>query len=319
VALLPPALLFRDGGRQPFAEESMKVTVAVCVVVYFMIPKQYRALRIGTLITGVGTVAAYYLPTPVGSNAVRLPILFAAPVVVAFSAIDRRWLAGIIAAICWWQPPLVAGDLGNAGERAAQRWYYQPLIDELKRRGPVGRVEVVPLRDHWESTYVADAVPVARGWLRQVDVDRNGLFYDDSLSPATYLQWLYHNAVDYVALPQRAKLDFAGREEGALIEADLPYLKRVWETGDWALYKVIGGPAMIEFPGRLRSSSATGITFDVPVATDLTVRVRWSRWLVLRGPSGCVRKNGDWAEVRLKRAGTYTLTSALGWPQRSAC
>jgi hypothetical protein len=319
VALVPPALLFRDGGVQPFSEESMKVTLAVCVAVFFLVPKQHLALRIGTVIAGLSCLAAFYLPTPLGSNVIRLPILFAAPIAVAFATIDRRWLAGIVAAICWWQPPLVAGDLGHAGERAAQRWFYQPLIDELERRGPVGRVEVVPLRDHWEATYVADAVPIARGWLRQVDVERNGLFYDGSLTPATYLEWLYRNAIDYVAVPQGARLDFAGREEASLIEASLPYLRKTWETGDWVLYKVVGGRTMVDYPGRLIDSGPTAVRFDVPVATDLTVRVRWSRWLVLKGPDGCIRPKDGWVEVRLQRAGEYTLTSELWLPQRSAC
>jgi hypothetical protein len=321
LALVPPALLFRDGGQQPFSEESMKVTVAVCAAVFFAIPKEKKPLRIGALLAGVATVAAYYLPTPVGSNVVRLPVLFAAPVAVAFASLSRPWLAGLVAVICWWQPPLVSSDLGNAGDRAAKSWYHEPLINELQRRGPVGRVEVVPLRDHWESTYVADAVPIARGWLRQVDVERNAIFYNDTLTPATYLQWLYDNAVYYVALPRNTKLDYAGREEAALIEADLPYLKRVWESGDWALYQVIGRPAMVEFPGRLLWSGATGVRFDSSVATDLNVRVRWSPWLVLKGPDGCLRRSekGDWVEVSLKRAGTYTLTSQIGLPNASTC
>jgi hypothetical protein len=57
----------------------------------------------------------------------------------------------------------------------------------------------------------------------------------------------------------------------------------------------------------------------VPVATDLTVRVRWSRWLVLKGPDGCIQPKDGWVEVRLQRAGEYTLTSELWLPQRSAC
>ncbi len=323
LALMPPALLFRDGGEQPFNEQSMKVTVAVCVAAFFLIPKEYRALRIGTVITALSTVGSFYFDSPVGSNVIRLPILYAAPIAVAVSSLDKRWLAAVIAAICWWQPPLVAEDLAYAGERAAQRWFHQPLIDELKRRGPVGRVEVVPLRDHWEATYVADAVPIARGWLRQVDVERNAIFYNGRLAPRTYLNWLYENAVDYVATPRPGsgtQLDFGGREEASLIEANLPYLQRVWETGDWILYKVVGARPLVEHPGELLESGPTKVRFDVPVATDLTVRIRWSRWLALRGPDGCIRPGkGDWVEVRLNRAGEYTLTSELRIPQRSDC
>jgi hypothetical protein len=325
LALLPPALLFRDGGQQPFGEEQMKVTVAVCAAVFLMIPRSQRALRVGTVLAGLATIAAYYVPTPVGSNIIRLPMLFAAPIAVAFSVIDRRLLVALIAAICWWQPPLVPEDLGKAGDRAAQRWFYEPLIDELQKVGPVGRVEVVPLRDHWESTYVADAVPIARGWLRQVDVDRNRLFYGASLTPKAYQEWLYDHAVDYVALPRQNEggggneLDFAGSAEAALIAANLSYLKRVWQNGDWQLFKVIGGAGLVQFPGRLTSSSATGVRFDVPAAAQLTVRVRYSRWLVLKGPSGCVRPKGAWVEVDVKRGGSYTLTSELGLPGRSAC
>lgn len=319
LALLPPALFFRDGGVQPFSQESMKVTLAVCVAVFFLIPKNYKAVRIGTAIAGLAVVGAYYIPSALGSNVVRLPILFAAPVAVAISTMDKKWLAACIAVICWWQPPLVAGDLSSAGAPSAQRWFYQPLIDELGRRAPVGRIEVVPLANHWESTYVADEVPIARGWLRQVDVERNGLFYDGSLTPAKYLEWLYRNAVTYVALPRRASLDFAGKQEAALIEANLPYLRRVWETGDWTLYQVIGGPTLVDHPATLIESGPTEVKFDVPVATDLTVRVRWSRWLVLKGPDGCIAPEGEWVEVRLKRAGTYTVTSELWLPQRSAC
>jgi MFS family permease len=323
LALVPPALLFRDGGEQPFEEGSMKVTVAVCVAAFFLFPKEQKALRIGAVIIGLSTAGSFYFESPVGSNIIRLPILFAAPIAVAVSSLDKRWLAGVIAAICWWQPPLVADDLAYAGERAAQRWFHQPLIDELNRRRPIGRVEVVPLRDHWEATFIADAVPIARGWLRQVDVERNAIFYNGSLTPRTYLNWLYHNAVDYVATPRPGsgtKLDFGGREEASLIEANLPYLQRVWESGDWQLYKVVGSRPLVDRPGALIESGPTKVRFDVPVATDLTVRVRWSRWLVLKGPDGCIEPgDDDWVGVRLKRAGEYTLTSELWIPQRSAC
>jgi hypothetical protein len=276
-------------------------------------------LRVGAVLTVLLLIGAYYVPSPIGSNALRLPMLFALPVLAGYAALPGPWLAALLAATVWWQSPVMTSDVTRAGAPESAERFYQPLVAELDRRQPAGRVEVVPLRDHWEATYVADAVPIARGWLRQVDVERNGLFYDGSLTPATYLEWLYRNAIDYVAVPQGARLDFAGREEASLIEASLPYLRKTWETGDWVLYKVVGGRTMVDYPGRLIDSGPTAVRFDVPVATDLTVRVRWSRWLVLKGPDGCIRPKDGWVEVRLQRAGEYTLTSELWLPQRSAC
>ena len=321
IAMVVPTFIFHDGGVQPFSEESMKVCVAACLAVVLLVPRRgYQAVRIAAVLSAIGAALTYYTHNPVGSNVVRLSMLFAAPIVVAISTFDRRLLVGVVALLCWWQPPLIGGDLAYAGAREATRLYYQPLIAQLERRGPVGRVEVVPLRDHWESTYVADVVPIARGWERQVDVDRNALFYDDTLAPDTYLSWLYENAVSYVAVPRgETRLDPAGREEAALIEANLSYLREEWVNSDWSLYRVVGGPSIVPYPARLESSGATGVKFTSPVATDLTVRVRWSPWLVLRGPEGCLEPDGTWVKVRLNRAGSYFLTGTFDQPWRSRC
>jgi hypothetical protein len=320
IAMTVPIFVFHDGGVQPFSEESMKVCVAACLAVVLLVPRRgYQAVRIAAVLAAVGAAVTFYTNNPVGSNVIRLSMLFAAPVVVAVSTLDRRMLAGVVALLCWWQPPLIGGDLAYAGTREATRLYYQPLIAQLQRHGPVGRVEVVPLRDHWESTYVADVVPIARGWERQVDVDRNPLFYDDTLTPATYLAWLYENAITFVAAPRDTQLDFAGREEAALVEANLSYLRKVWESSDWSLYRVVGGPSVVPYPATLVSSGATGVRFTSPVATDLTVRVRWSPWLVLRGPRGCIERDGTWVKVRLQRAGSYFLTGSFDQPWRSRC
>jgi hypothetical protein len=76
---------------------------------------------------------------------------------------------------------------------------------------------------------------------------------------------------------------------------------------------------VVPYPARLESSGATGVRFTSPVATDLTVRVRWSPWLVLRGPEGCIEPDGTWVKVRLRRAGSYFLTGTFDRPWRSRC
>ena len=319
LALLPPAVFFRDGGIQPYTEDAMKLAVASCVAAFFLVPARWRVLRVGIVLAALAVVAVFYLPSALGSNIVRLPMLYAAPVVVALSTLDRRWVAFAVALLCWWQPPLVGEDLGNAGSAAAHRDFYTPLTDQLHARGPVGRVEVVPLHDHWEATYVAEEVPIARGWLRQVDVDRNSLFYDGTLTSRTYLGWLYSQAISYVALPRSARLDFSGREERALIETDLPYLRKVWESGDWLLYNVVGSPSLVEYPGRLASSDPTGVTFDTAESADVLVLVRHSRWLTLEGPDGCWFRDGPWIRVRVSEPGRYRVSSSLDPRRSGAC
>jgi len=309
------AMLFHDGGIQPFSMESAKLVITPSIAVVFLVPARYRAIRTGAVLTAIGLFVAFLVPSPIGYNAARLTLLFAVPVVAATATMSWPKLALALSLICWWQPPLVLGDLGNAGAREAHRQFYQPLIDELHRRGPVGRVEVVPLHDHWESTYVADAVPIARGWERQVDVGRNPLFYgrtrEGTLTSPAYVGWLYDNAVTYVAVPRHARLDQWGAEEKALIDATPPYLRFVWGTDDWQLYRVDSAQPLVAYPAKLVSSTATGVVFDMPRASDLVIRVDWSRWTTLQGPAGCVTRAGRWTVAKIDKPGRYRLSS--GW------
>ncbi|HEY3507014.1 MAG TPA: hypothetical protein VGN37_30010 [Actinocatenispora sp.] len=314
---LVPSLMFADGGVQPFNGDSMKVFVAVGVATFFLIPRRYRALRAGAVLLVLLVLVAYFVPSPLGSNVTRLPMLFCAPLVAAVATLRRGWLVGAIVALTLWQPPLVASDLGSAGSRPAQSVFYQPLIAELDTLKPVGRIEVVPLYDHWESTYVAEAVPLARGWERQVDVERNPLFYTEGLAPDTYLSWLYRNAVSYVAVPRQEKLDKYGREEASLIAAGLPYLRLVWSNADWQLYGVVGAQQLVSGVGVLVDSGPTGVTFDTTSGGQVRIRVRWSHWLTLSGPDACFARDPDgWVAVTVTRPGRYRVSS--GWHLRQA-
>jgi len=323
VPIVALAVLFHDGGIQPFSMESAKLVITPSIAVIFLVPARYRAVRTGAVLTAIGLFGAFLIPSPIGYNAARLTLLFAVPVIAATANLSWPKVALALALISWWQPPLVLGDLGNAGDRAAHREFFQPLIDELHRRGPIGRVEVVPLHDHWESTYVADAVPIARGWERQVDVGRNPLFYgrtpDGTLTSPAYLNWLYDNGVTYVAVPRQARLDQWGQEEKALIDATPPYLQFVWGTDDWQLYRVDSAQPLVSFPAKLVSSSATGVVFDMPRPGAVVARVGWSRWTTLRGPAGCVTSAGRWTVARIDKPGRYRLSSGWHWSQRDKC
>ncbi|GGQ87190.1 hypothetical protein [Couchioplanes azureus] len=312
LALAPMALLFGNGGRQPFTAESMRIHVALAVLVILVVPARRKALRIGAVLTVVLLVGAFSLASPVGSNALRLPMLFTIPVIAAYADLGRARLALLLAAVFWWQPFVVTSDLARAGSAESRAEFYRPLVEELRRRAP-GRVEVVPLRDHWESAYVAREVPLARGWERQVDTDRNALFYRDELTAADYAGWLRAQAVSYVAIAPGSVPDRYARTEAALVRGGLPQLRPVWQDGTWQLFEVVDAQPLVCAPGELVRSDRGGVTVRVPAGADVLVRVRWSRWLrVVDSRSVSLTPGPDgWTRMRATAAGEYRLTSHL--------
>ncbi|MEU7801387.1 hypothetical protein AB0B10_19155 [Micromonospora arborensis] len=311
VTLAPIALFFGNGGTQPYSAESMRINVALAVLVAVVLPRRRRVLRVGAVLTVLLLVGAYYVPSPIGSNALRLPLLFALPVLAGYAPLPGPWLAGLLAATVWWQSPVMTSDITRAGAAESAAEFHQPLVAELQRRQPVGRVEVVPLRDHWESAYLPPTVPLARGWERQVDTDRNALFYDGTLNAQTYEQWLRDEAVTYVALAPDAPADKWGRDEAALIRAGLPYLREVWRDPTWRMYAVVDPTPLVGAPGQVVAADRASVRLTATPG-DVPVRVRWSRWLSLSGPDGCVRPGADgWTEVRVRAAGDYSISSGL--------
>ena len=255
-------------------------------------------------------VGAYYLPSPVGSNALRLPMLFTLPLIAGFAPLPGRWLAGLLAATVWWQNPIMVSDVTRAGSPESAAEFHRPLAEELRRRQPVGRVEVVPLRDHWESAYLPPAVPLARGWERQVDTDRNALFYSDGLTPDSYAEWLRRNAVQYVAVAPDAPPDRWGRDEAELVLASQSYLREVWRDANWRLYAVSDPTPLVGAPGSLAASGQARLRFTVDRVGNVPIRIRWSRWLSLDGPGGCLRPGPDgWTDVQVRVPGAFSVSS----------
>ena len=68
-----------------------------------------------------------------------------------------------------------------------------------------------------EARWLAGHVALARGWERQLDEGRNGIFYDERpLTAARYRSWLTEQAISYVALPD-APLDYSAESEARLL------------------------------------------------------------------------------------------------------
>ncbi len=159
---------------------------------------------------------------------------------------DRRRGALCLLAplLLYWQLNTPIGDLSLvAGDPSVRASYYTPLLSELHRlrHGAPTIIEVPLTATHWEATDLAghDRISLARGWERQLDTRYASLFYRPHLSPYAYRAWLHENRVLYVALPD-ARLDYAGKAEGALVARGLPYLREVWHSAHWRLYRVLG-------------------------------------------------------------------------------
>lgn len=316
------ALLFGDGGWMNISSTDTIRAVVASLVVALLVPR--RPVRVGALLSAAGVLGAALIHTPVGLNATRLSVMFTIPVIAGYAALPSwrfarfspAWVVVPLgAALVWWQPPVVVADVRDIGNPTADRTYFAPLLARLGQERLTGRVEIPPTQDYWEAAYMGD-VPLARGWLRQADIARNPLFFTEipgargtgvSLTADSYRAWLGERAVQFVAVPD-ARLHWSGRPEAQLIAAGLPYLTPIWSDSHWRLYAVTDPRPIVPAPATMVGQTAAGVTFDVPAATDLTVRVHYYRWLKATGGAS-VRPEGEWTSIHVPAPGRYTLTS----------
>jgi hypothetical protein len=289
-----------------------------------------RVLLVGALLYAIVLVLAYAVPTAVGSNAERLGALFAGPL-AACALLPRhpRVLAILAPFLLYWQANAPVADfVAAAGDPAVHASYYAPLLRELGElhvgySARPARIEVVPVNDHWEARWMAPHIALARGWERQLDDERNALFYDSPtpLTPARYRAWLSGQAVSYVALPD-ASLDYSAIEEARLLRGGgangrapalgggrpPAYLSEVWHSSHWRLFAVRRASPLAQPPALLTQLGRQSLTLWTPRAGAFAVRVRFTPYWALAGGAGCVlRGAGDWTEVQARRAGSLHL------------
>jgi hypothetical protein len=269
-------------------------------------------LRAGVVIYALATIASYAIATPVGSNAVRLGTLLAAPLAaLLFWPRRARWLAFCVLPLLYleWQAP--ARDLATAsGQPSVSTGYYQPLLTFLERQpgagGPDFRVEIPFTRFHWEAYVVGSRFPLARGWERQLDTKDNAVFYDGRLTQRSYDAWLHRTAVRFVAVPD-APLDYSAHAEARLIDRGLSYLRPVLRTAHWRVYEVRHATPIAQGAARLQAMGPAWLRLYAPRPGTTFVRVHFTPyWTLVRG-SGCVAPAGDMTKLTLRRAGEAEL------------
>ena len=300
VPVVVVGVLFPGGGVQPFSVDSGVPAIAVALVLARVTAS--AVVRTAALAYAAAVVLLLAHADAFGSNVLRLGLLVAAVLVVATVRQPALMALLLVGALAWQTDPL-RGDLDPHPVPSATA-----LRTELQALGS-RRAEVVAPREHRESWQVAVAVPLARGWGRQVDYRDNRLFYDKRLSAKAYLAWLHRRGVDHVAVPRRGPLDFGTKTEARLLSAPVPGLTEVWRDDDWRVFAV-DAPTPLADGAEVLSSSRTVLTLRADHAGDVHVRLRWSRWLSLTGP-GCLEKAGSEVRVRVSAAGTLRIGSSL--------
>jgi hypothetical protein len=283
---------FPVGGEEPFVFDAFIAVPLLAVAVLWLVPAEYRALRIGVVLYAALALAVFVIPNPLGGNVTRLGALLAGPVLVlVLWPRGRLVVAAVAIPLLYWQLIAPVRDVAKAtGDPATERAFYEPLLAQL-RGLPPSRIQIPPTLNRWEAAYVAPERPIARGWLRQLESDDFELFTEGNLSAASYREWLDEHRVGYVAVAE-AELDYLAEDEVELIDSGLDYLEPVWENADWRLYRVDRSS-----PIGTEAAGTDWFELDAPRAGEYRVGIEYTRWWRVVEGSGCVSEADDGATV----------------------
>ncbi|MFF1447168.1 hypothetical protein ACFVYF_03210 [Streptomyces sp. NPDC058274] len=323
------SLLFPLDGVQPMQTDDIWKPLLFGAVLAVAGPREWRALRRGALVYMAGIVLTVLIDSPVGSNVVRLAELFAPPALLAallapglhavrrVDAVRRLALALALALSVNWVAQHTVQVLKMSTPVPAWATHTEGVVAALDRLGAGRtRVEVVPAVNHRETTALAPHVDTARGWNRQVDVERGALFYDGSFSARTYRAWLDRWAVGFVVLPE-ATPDWAAEDEAALVRSGPAWLEPVWRDAHWRVYRVRDATALVSGPASVVRAGAAALTVRVEEPGPVTVRIAYSRWL--RTDGGCLERAGQWTRLRVSEPGEYRISSSYRLPWQGGC
>ncbi|MGV9556814.1 MFS transporter [Streptomyces sp. NPDC003522] len=354
------AWAFPFSGTQPMSFGSASLPLAFSVIVFVLVPRDWKTVRITAAVYGLGVLGVWVISSQIGSNITRLAMLFSGVVLMAALPFavprSRKWYAIVLSSLVFvgWIGFKSVDDVYRTTPAASWARELAPLVNELQEVGAEkGRVEVVPARSHREASALAPYFNLARGWNRQADMERNPLFYDDTLNSANYREWLKRWAVHFVVVPRDVPDGDGGQRERELVQRGLPYLEQIWGDANWQLFQV-KAPGSLAEPNAVVQRAAQGeMTIDVREAGRILIRIPYSPWLSIvdeRGRSleppreteasedraegepkvydnanGCLFEteedaDGDrWTVLIAPKAGTYRLAAPYQLPRGTPC
>ncbi|OHV40096.1 hypothetical protein BBK14_12860 [Parafrankia soli] len=307
------ALAFPEEGYQPFPAVTFLSLLALIGGGLLLVPKEHRAVRNGLLLWAGAAIVFFFVPTQVGGNITRPATLLAGPAAAVFLATRPRALALVAIPLIGWQIGPIHGAFVTHGDPSAAPGYYTDLLGYLDNGGPVpaGRVEIPFTQAHWEARYVAPKLPMARGWLRQLDSKYNALFYDGTLTAETYHEWLLARGVTYVALPN-VDLDPSAVAEAKLLRSGLPYLELAWQNADWKVWLVRDSSGLVRGPATLTELGVSSVAVSFASPGVATVLVHYTPYWQLTEGDACVfRAAGGWTGILTQSAGAVRLSARL--------
>ncbi|MER6538703.1 MFS transporter [Streptomyces sp900105755] len=354
------AWLFPFSGTQPMGFGSVIMPLAYGLLCLFLVPKEWRTVRLTAAVYSLGVVLVWLVSSQIGSNISRLPMLFAGATLIAALPYtvprSRKYYTVVLAFLgfCGWVGFKSVDDILHTTPAASWARELAPLVHQLQQVGAEkGRVEVIPARSHREASALAPYVNLARGWNRQADMERNPLFYDDTLNSANYHEWLQRWAVHFVVVPKDEPDGDGGERELALVRRGMPYLKQVWGDANWQLFRVTDPVPLAEPNAAVDSAEQGELTIEVRKAGRILIRIPYSPWLSivdadgksLKAPqeteaskhradgepktytnvNGCLMetpedaKGDKWTMLLAPRAGTYRLASPYQLPRGTPC
>ncbi|MCD9880538.1 MFS transporter [Streptomyces guryensis] len=354
------AWLFPFSGTQPMTIWSVILPFLYAVLAFVLVPKKWTTVRLTAAVYGISVLAVWLVSSQIGSNITRLAMLFAGVTLVAALPFtvprSRKWYVTVLAfaGFVVWIGFKSVDDIIHTSPAASWARELAPLVNELQGVGAEkGRVEVVPARSHREASALAPYVNLARGWNRQADMERNPLFYDDTLNSANYHEWLQRWAVHFVVLPKGEPDGDGGQRERELVQRGMPYLKQIWGDANWQLFRVTDPTPLADPPAIVDRAAQGELTIEVKKPARVLIRVPYSPWLGLvdtkgkgvKPPqetyaskhradgtpksydnvNGCLMqtqeddKGDKWTILLAPKAGTYRLGAPYQLPRGTPC